>query len=181
VRFQVMPPRWWSGTGNKTGGTFFNKRNLLWYGGLSLLLFSPLFGHGGAERGEWRAIICRCGGVGGESSTSELIHADGSSTDAILCRQGGVSSTSIAEAIRASRRSSTAPLHQVVHPRRVGDGHRLTLFVGREPLSILLLFLGGIAWRTPATGGSDAQGPDCLGSFSYRVFYVKSRAFFLRK
>jgi hypothetical protein len=99
VRFPVMPLRWWSGAGNETGRTFFNKRNLLWYGGLSLLLFSPLFGHGGAERGEWRAIICRCGGVGGESSTSELIHADGSSADAILCRQGGVCSTSIAEAI----------------------------------------------------------------------------------
>jgi hypothetical protein len=71
-----------------------------------------------------------------------------------------------------------APHRQVVHPRRLGDGQRLQSFAEREPVSTLLLFLGGIAWRTPTSGGSDTQGLDHLEFFCIRVFYVKWRSFY---
>jgi hypothetical protein len=42
---------------------------------------------------------------------------------------------------------------------------------------IQFLFLGGNASRTPASGGSDTQGPDCLELDCIRVFFVKWKPF----
>jgi hypothetical protein len=74
------------------------------------------------------------------------------------------------QVLHSRRGGSTAPRHQVVHPRWLGDGLRLRNFIGREPLSTLLSFLGGNAWRTPASGGGSTQGLDCLEFLCSRVF-----------
>jgi hypothetical protein len=142
---------------------------------LLLLLFPPA-SHGGVER-EWLpAMLCGETWVGGLLLQVELIHAEGITASMILCRQGGVISTSASEALHSSRGGSTTPCHQVVCPRWLGDGLRLRNFVGREPLSTLFLFLGGNAWRTPASGGGGTQGLDCLESLCSKVFSVKSKA-----
>ena len=36
--------------------------------------------------------------------------------------------------------------------------------------------LGVVAWRSPARGGRDTQGPDCVSISCSRVFFVKSKA-----
>jgi hypothetical protein len=175
--FLVVPSRWWPGGYGISGETSFNKQILLWCGVIWLLVLSPLSGHGGAERGGTPAKSGCGGGVWGDSIKHELNQADRNTAVAILCRHGGEYSTSSAEALRASRRSSTTPCYQVVHPRWLRDGRRLQLITGREPASIQFLFLGGNASRTPASGGSDPQGPDCLELDCIRVFFVKWKPF----
>jgi hypothetical protein len=172
----VKPPWRWSVRSGVAGETFFNKRILLWCGMISLLVFSFLSDHGGSEKGGIPAKSCSGGGDGGDLFKLELNHADNIFASVNPCRQGVNFSTSIAEASRTSRRSSTAPRRQVVHPRRLEDGQRLH-FAGREPVSTLLLFLGGSAWRTPTSGGSNAQGLDHLENYCIRVFSVKWRSF----
>jgi hypothetical protein len=104
----------------------------------------------------------------------ELNHADGSIASVILYRQGGENSTSSAEALQTSRRSSTR--YQVVHPWWLGNGQRLQFIAGREPASILLLFLGGNTWRMPASCDGGTQGLDCLEQNCTWVFSVKWKA-----
>jgi hypothetical protein len=151
-----MPSRWWSGEGFKAEEDFFNKQPLLWRGdGLRQLLL-PLSGHGGSDR-SWNLLrLCDNGEGTGDSTSPELNHADGIFASAILCHKDGEYSTSSAAASRTSRWSSMDPCCQVVRPRWLGNDQRLQFFAGREPASALLLFLGGNACRTPASGGSDA-------------------------
>jgi hypothetical protein len=90
-----------------------------------------------------------------------------------LGQNGGPSSTSVAEALLWIRCWSSSLLrHQVVRPRWLGGDQWLRFFVGRERSSCMPLFLGGDALRTPARGGGDTQGPDCVLSFRSRVFSV---------
>jgi hypothetical protein len=49
----------------------------------------------------------------------------------------------------------------------------MPFFAGREPASILLLFLGGNALSTPASGGGGTQGLDCLEKNCTRMFSIK--------
>jgi hypothetical protein len=79
------------------------------------------------------------------------------------------------EASRTSRQSSTAPRHQVIRPRWLGDGQRLQFIAEREPTRTLLLFLGGNVRRTRASGGSDAQILDCLENHCIRDGVYKDR------
>jgi hypothetical protein len=48
--------------------------------------------------------------------------------------------------------------------------------IGRGLPSSWPLLLGGDALRTSASGGDDAQGPDCSSSLCSRVFFVKEMA-----
>jgi hypothetical protein len=107
----------------------------------------------------------------------ELNHAVGFITTAILCRQIGNLSTSKTEAsFCASFWSSTLHCHQVVRPRWLRGGQRWWCIAGRGYSSFLVLFLGGDAWRTPATCGRGTSGLDCFFIFSPRVWFVKVQA-----
>jgi hypothetical protein len=107
----------------------------------------------------------------------ELIHADGIIASVIFGRQGGPCSTSDVEAFhRVCCWSSARLRRQVVHPRQLGGAQRRRFFPGRGLPSILPLFLGGGALRTPAICGGDARGPDCFFNFCSRVFYVNVHA-----
>jgi hypothetical protein len=52
----------------------------------------------------------------------------------------------------------------------------LQIIAGKELPSSRLRFLGGIAWRTPASGGGDTRGLDCFIFFGSRVVCVKRKA-----
>jgi hypothetical protein len=169
--FIAKSSRWRCGAGG-SGGAFFNKREcvLLWLWSLSSFL--PLYvGHGGYGRGGKLLVSCSKGGDGG---ISELIHDGGLLASTILCRHGGEISTSTTEALHRSSRGCSKPLsHEVTCSSWLGGGPRLRIHAGRGLPSRRPLLLGGDALRTPAIGGGDAQGRDCILSFSSRVFCVK--------
>ncbi|XP_047085458.1 uncharacterized protein LOC124696841 [Lolium rigidum] len=104
--------------------------------------------------------------------------AGGLLASAILGRKGGLlSTTSRWEAhLRPGCWSSALRLPQVVRPRWIRGGQRRRICAGKGRSSILVLFLGGDAWRTPASGGGGIQGLDCFSSFCSQVFYVKRQA-----
>jgi hypothetical protein len=58
----------------------------------------------------------------------------------------------------------------------IGLNPLLQIIVGKELPSSRLRFLGGIAWRTPASGDGDTRGLDCFIFFGFRVVCVKRRA-----
>jgi hypothetical protein len=93
----------------------------------------------------------------------------------ILGRSCGPSATSGMEAISIYFRCSIPPGYQVVRPRDPGCGRWTGLVAGAEPSSELLFDLGGDAWRSPATCGGGALGPDCFFIFSPRVVFVRMR------
>jgi hypothetical protein len=144
----------------------------LWQGDLQIRqvrgVVLLLAGRGGEGKKKSTSVLCRSGAL---KKSDELNHACGILADAILCRQGGMSTTSDAEANLRITRWSTTPLrHQVICPWWLGGGQRRWFFVGRGHSSILVLFLGGDAWRTPARSGGDALGFDCTLSFSVGCF-----------
>jgi hypothetical protein len=72
--------------------------------------------------------------------------------------------------------SSTTPRHtKWSRPRWLGDGRWQKIHAGREPTSCLLMFLGGDAWRTSASGGRDTEVLDCFAQIRCRVFFLKCK------
>jgi hypothetical protein len=117
-----------------------------------LLILSP--GHGGAEEGWQTASSCGIGGDRGDQVESELIQAGGILASAILCRQDGGIATSDKEAIFESAVEARHCLAtKWSRPWWLGDVQPQRIIAGREPMSYLLSFLGGDAWRTPASCG----------------------------
>jgi hypothetical protein len=169
----VKPSRRWSSGSGATGETFFNKLFLLWCGEILLLVFSPSNSHGGSERGGIPVNLAVVEEIGENPSSLSSTTRMASSP----LRFSANKAVSTQPPTWTSRRSSTAPHYNVVRPRWLGDGQRLQFFAGREPTSTLLLFLGGIAWRTPTSAGNDTEGQDCLGNLCNRVFYVKWKSF----
>ncbi|KAK1626619.1 hypothetical protein QYE76_000934 [Lolium multiflorum] len=94
----------------------------------------------------------------------ELNHADGLLACAICCQHGGISSTSCVEALPPSGWSSAPGFHQVVRPRWFHGVQRRRSFVGFGSSSIRAQFLDDDVLRMSATGGGDAQGPDCVST-----------------
>jgi hypothetical protein len=72
--------------------------------------------------------------------------------------------------------SSARCCYQVVRPRWLQGVQQRRIFAGLGCSGICALFLGGDAWRTPATCGGDAQGLDCVFIFSSRVFSERWQA-----
>jgi hypothetical protein len=108
----------------------------------------------------------------------ELNHADDIIASAIFSRQGRLCSTSDVEAFHRVYYWSSARLRrQVVHPWRLGGAQQRRFFAGRELASILPLFLGGDALRTPTSCGGDARGPDCFFNFCSGVFTSRKHVF----
>jgi hypothetical protein len=95
----------------------------------------------------------------------------------IFCRQGGGFSTSKEEAlIRSGGGCSRPPIREVISSPRVEGGPLLLIIAGKELLRSRLRFLGGFAWRTPASGDGDAWGLDCFSFFGSKVVCVNRKA-----
>jgi hypothetical protein len=108
---------------------------------------------------------------------SELIIADALFAAAILCRKGDNCSTSMLEAFSRHCRGCSSSLRgEVIRSPLRREGPWWMSVVGRGLPSSWPLLLGGDASRTPANGGDDAQGHDCLLSLCSRVFFVKEMA-----
>ena len=94
-----------------------------------------------------------------------------------LGRYGGPSSSSMVEDLLALRRSSTSRCHQVVRPRRLRVGRWQRLIAGGETASIPLTDLGASSTlRSPATGGGEAQAPDCFFAICAEGLVVSTEA-----
>jgi hypothetical protein len=89
------------------------------------------------------------------------------------------SSTSIWRPFFWVKRWSWPSTHlQVVCPRRCEEGWCFGLIVGKKRKSSipLLDLCAASAWRSPASGGEEAQALDCLVYFCARVLFVKRKA-----
>jgi hypothetical protein len=106
----------------------------------------------------------------------ELQEAAGVLAAAIHGRKGGISSTSDEEALNRLRRGcSKPPLCEVIRSPQMGGGPRQRALAGKGLLSSWLWFLGGDAWRMPATSGRGTFVLDCVDLVSCRVFSVKCK------
>jgi hypothetical protein len=174
--FFVRPSRWWSGAGDDSGEAFLNKRCLflLWSCQFLLQLLSPLAGCGGVERG-LKLMTCCSNRVGGGALV--LIYVGGELASMTLCQHGGGFPTSREGAlVRSSCGCSKLLGREVIHSPWFGGGPQLHIIAGRGLPSSRSLFLGGNAWRTPASGEEDAQRLICKIFFGSRVFCIKRMA-----
>jgi hypothetical protein len=176
-RLSSISPWWWLAGVGPAGEALLNKRLLLQSIGDLLLLPLSLSGLGGVNE-IWRTTVFSCWieAVRGHNLVSLVFKARGSTASANSCWNGGITATSVEEAFfssaaEARRRFAT----KWSCPRWLNAGRWQNISAGREPTSYLLLFLGGNAWRTPASRGRDTQALHCFDRLFCRVFFVKCK------